>query len=104
MATSFGPTFVTGKVEATAAAQRVALSDVPLRVRFVSFRANPDNTGKVYLGGADVDADTNFGFPKGQGWSVNIDVPGMPPWVDLKDYYVHVENSGDGVDFYGVPV
>ena len=102
MATSYLNGLVTGKKVTTAADEAQRLSDVSIRVSSVAITAGPENTDKVYIGGSDLDADTNFGFNKGQGVSLRADTSSRN-WIDIMNIYVLAAVSGEGVDFYGVP-
>lgn len=61
----------------------------------VSIIAKTGNTGQVYVGGSDVDSDTNDGLDSGDALNLSDD-----RGINLAEVYVDVDTSSEGVDFY----
>ena len=97
MAASETPTLISSEKTVTAAGTAEALSSSGQRVKSVSVIAKAGNTGQVYVGGSDVASTTNDGLAPGD----TLMIPSVN-WLDLKDVYVDVDVSGEGVEFYGV--
>lgn len=59
----------------------------------VLIKATLDNTGNIYVGGSDVDKDTQNGFPldAGEVWIGTVD--------NLADIWIDATVSGDGVSY-----
>ena len=97
MATSNSPTFMASEQTVTSAGTAVALSAVSQRVRSVTIIAKAGNVGQVYVGGADVDSDTNGRLDARE----SLVIPAAA-WLDLTDIYIDADENDDGVDFYAV--
>ena len=96
MAASESPTFFSSEKTVATAGTAVALSSSQ-RVKSVNIIAKAGNTGQVYLGGSGVASTTNDGLAPGDALEVVA-----VNWIDLKDIYIDVDTSGEGVDFYAV--
>ncbi len=97
MAASETPTLVSGDKAVAVAGTAEALA-VTQRVRSVTIAAKDGNTGRVYVGGADVASSTNGGLQAGDVLTHST----ASGWLDLADIYVDAGVSGEGVDYYGV--
>ena len=97
MAASETPTLVSGDktVAAAGTAEAVGASQ---RVRSITVVAKDNNTGRVYVGGADVASTVNRGLQAGD----VLTHTSASGWLDLADVYVDVDVSGEGVDYYAV--
>lgn len=96
MADSNTPTLLVSEKTVTSAGSAVALHPSQ-RVTSVTIVAKATNTGRVYLGGADVSSATNGGMSPGD----SLTVPAAN-WLDLADLYIDSEVSGEGVDLWAV--
>ena len=96
MADSNSPTLLISEKTVTANGTAEALH-AGQRVKSVTVVAKVSNTGKVYIGGSDVDSSTNDGLDPG-------DVLSIPAenWLDLADLYVDSAVNSEGVDFWAV--
>ena len=65
----------------------------------VTVVAKDQNTGRIYVGGSDVDSNTNLGLRASE---VLIIQPHLSHAIFLDDIYVDASVSGEGVDFYAV--
>lgn len=82
----------TGVVSVPAAGTRVQLPAKPLEVG-VTLQWDDGNTGKVYIGGANVSA--------ANGLYLNATIPAIEREVaDLSDIYVDVATAGDSVRYW----
>lgn len=97
MAASETPTLISGDktVAAAGTAEAIASSQ---RVRSVTIVAKDNNTGRVYVGGADVSSSVNRGLQAGDVFT-HASASG---WLDLADVYIDADVNGEGVDYYGV--
>lgn len=91
------PTLISGDKAVTAAGTAEALA-ASRRVRSVTIVAKDSNTGRVYVGGSDVDSSVNRGLQAGDAL-IHASASG---WLDLADIYVDADVSGEGVDYYAV--
>ena len=90
-----------GKATATNAGDVIRVSDTDVWVYWAYIVALKTNAGYVHLGGSTVDGTT--GAPLTAGDSVPL-----PPnrtvhkrKINLHDYWVWVENAGEGVSWFG---
>ncbi|MDA1035272.1 MAG: hypothetical protein O3B65_00140 [Chloroflexi bacterium] len=97
MAASETPTLISGDKAVTVAGTAEAIASSQ-RVRSVTIVAKDNNTGRVYVGGADVSSSVNRGLQAGD-FLTHTSANG---WLDLADVYVDSDVSGEGVDYYGV--
>jgi hypothetical protein len=97
MAASETPTLVSGDKTVTAAGTAEALATTQ-RVRSVTLVAKDNNTGRVFVGGADVASSTNRGLLAGDVLTHST----ASGWLNLADIYVDASVSGEGVDYYAV--
>ena len=98
MAASETPTLISGDKTVAVAGTAEALSATAQRVRSVTIVAKDTNTGRVYVGGADVASTTNGGLQAGD----SLTHTSVSGWLDLPDLYVDASVSGEGVDYYAV--
>ncbi len=96
MAASESPVVMSGEKTVTTAGTAVALHS-SRRVKALTVIAKSSNTGRVYVGGADVSSATNEGL--GPGETISFEAV---TWLDLADIYIDADNNGEGVDFYAV--
>ena len=96
MANSNSPVLLSGEKTVTTAGTAEALA-ASQRVYSVLIIAKQANTGQVYVGGSDVDSDTNDGLDAGE--SITIQARNA---LDLADVYLDVDTDAEGVDFYAV--
>lgn len=100
MANSVGASghLLSGAKVVTTAGTAVALEDGTVDlVRGLTIIALSTNTGRIFLGGADVDSSTNVGLNPGDALNLN-----GPNGLKLSDTYIDAAVNGEGVDFYGV--
>jgi hypothetical protein len=64
----------------------------------VTIVAYSDNTGRVFIGGSDVDSSTHKGLAAGD----SVTLAGKTRAIDLGDLYVDSAVNDEGVDFYAV--
>ena len=98
MAASETPTLISGDKTVTAAGTAEAVVAASRRVRSVTIVAKDDNTGRMYVGGADVSSSVNRGL-QADDVLTHTSASG---WLDLQDLYVDADVSGEGVDYYPV--
>ena len=98
MAASETPTLVSADKTVAAAGTAEAISATAQRVRSVTIVAKDNNTGRVYVGGADVASTVNRGLQAGD----VLTHTSASGWLDLADVYVDADVSGEGVDYYAV--
>ena len=96
MAASNSPTLTSSEKTVTSAGTAEALA-TSQRVRSLTLVAKQGNSGRIYVGGSDVDSSTNDGLGPGD----SLEVP-AENWIDLADVYIDADNDGEGVDFYAV--
>ena len=104
MAASFGSKglFLSTEKTVTAAGTAEALlafGDIRDRWRAVTLIMKAGNTGKVYIGGPDVDSNTNDGLSAGDVLDLGKDYQSSHIF-DLADIFIDVDTSGEGVDIY----
>ena len=94
----FGPA-ISGEKTVTAAGTAEALDiSTPIKmVRAITIIAKVANTGQVYVGGADVDSNTNDGLDAGE----TVEFGTYAHEYRLADIFIDVDTNGEGVDFYG---
>ena len=97
MAVSETPTLASGDKAVAVAGTAEALAATQ-RVRSVTIVAKDNNTGRVYVGGADVSSSVNRGMQSGD----VLTHTSASGWLDLADIYVDASVSGEGVDYYAV--
>ena len=97
MAVSNSPTLIASEKTVAAAGTAEALSSSSQRVRSLTIIAKASNTGQAYIGGSDVDSNTNDGLAPGDA----LEIP-SENWLDLADIYIDVDTNAEGVDFYAV--
>ena len=97
MAASETPTLVSGDKTVTAAGTSETLA-ASQQVRSVTIVAKDGNTGRVYVGGADVGSSTNQGLQAGD----TLTHTSAGGWLDLSDIYLDADVNGEGVDYYAV--
>jgi len=98
MANSVGSrgVFISGEKTVTTAGTAEALGTGLYRA--VVIRAKAANTGQVYVGGSDVDSNTNEGLDAGDTLSMESERHEL----DLSQIFIDVDTNGEGVDFYAV--
>lgn len=97
MAASETPTLISGDKTVTVAGTAEAIASSQ-RVRSVTIVAKDNNTGRIYVGGADVSSSVNRGMQAGD----VLTHTSASGWLDLADVYIDSSVSGEGVDYYGV--
>ena len=97
MAVSETPTLISSEKTVTVAGTAEALSSSSQRVKSLTVTAKAGNTGQVYVGGSDVASTTNDGLAPGD----TLIIPALN-WLDLKDVFVDVDVSGEGIEIYAV--
>jgi hypothetical protein len=100
MAASETPWSISAEKTVTAAETAEALVSATQKVYSVTIIAKAANTGQVYIGGSDVASTTNDGLDSGD--SITFSVDPRSPAMDLADFFIDVDTSGEGVDFYAV--
>lgn len=65
----------------------------------VTIVAKGNNGGQVYVGGSDVDSNTNRGLDANDVLNMQ---PHLAHYIDLSDIYIDVDTNGEGVDFWAV--
>ena len=83
-----------GTKAVTTAGTRVALSTGGL-YRSLTIVAYDNNTGRIYVGGADVASTTHRGLAAADSVTFTTD-----KGIDLSDVYLDASVSGESVDFY----
>ena len=87
-----------GDVAVSSAGTAVQLETTATLWNSVVIVAKGNNTGRIFIGGSDVDSSTTRGLAAGD-W-VSISPPNKAHHVDLSTIYVDASDSGEGVDFY----
>jgi hypothetical protein len=72
-------------------------TDKTLGWHSVAIVAKLSNTGKIYVGGSDVDSNTSEGLAAGASW--NMKDEGKVHGIFLDDFYIDASVDGEGVDF-----
>ena len=92
MADSTSPNLLAFEKTVTAAGTAETLHAAK-RVKSVVVKAKTSNTGVVFIGGSDIASTTNDGLSPG-------DIIDIAPngWMDLKDLFIDVSVSAEGVD------
>lgn len=62
----------------------------------VTIRAKAGNTNQVYVGGSDVDSNTNDGLDAND----SLTLEGVQFPIDLADVWLDVDTDGEGADFW----
>jgi hypothetical protein len=99
MANSETPWTVSGAQTVAAAGTRVRLVAASQRVKSVTINGKTGNTGRIYVGGADVASTTNNGLGADQ--SVTFTTP-EKHYIDLTEIFIDASVNGEKVDFYAV--
>lgn len=86
-----------GSQTVTTAGTRVQVSTTAYLYRSLTIIAKDNNTGRIYVGGADVASTTNRGLAGGDSISFVSD-----KGIDLSDVYLDASVSGEGIDWYAV--
>lgn len=94
---AIGDHMLAGAKTVTSAGTAEALGTETSFYKSIAIRAKAANTGKVYVGGSDVDSSTNGGL--GAGDTVILE---SEHGVKLSDVYIDVGTNGEGVDFWAV--
>jgi hypothetical protein len=88
---------VTGDVAVSSAGTAVQLETAKTVWNMVTIIAKSGNSGRIFIGGSDVDSSTGRGLSAGD--SISIE-PGKSHHVDLSAIYIDASSSADGVDFF----
>ena len=97
MAASDSPTLLASEKTVASTGTAVALVSASQRVKSVTIIAKAANTNNIFVGGSDVDVNTNDGLAAGD----TLEIPALN-WLDLADIYIDATTNGEGVDFYAV--
>ena len=98
MANSIAGSLISGKQEVDSAGTAEALAaDNGRRYKTITIVAETDNTGRIFVGGSDVDSSTNSGLAPG----ATLSLVSAHGWL-LSEIYLDSAQNGDGADFYGV--
>ena len=98
MANSIAGSLISGKQEVASAGTAEALAaDNGRRYKTITIVAETDNTGRIFVGGSDVDSSTNSGLAPG----ATLSLVRAHGWL-LSEIYLDSAQNGDGADFYGV--
>jgi len=96
LADSNSPRLLSGAKTVTTAGTAVALGT--RNVQAITIYAKIANTGVIYVGGSDVDSDTNAGLQPGDQLTLDFGLAGE----SLAALYIDSSVSGEGVDYYAV--
>ena len=98
MANSIAGSLISGKkVVASAGTAEALAADNGKRYKTFTIVAETDNSGRIFVGGSDVDSSTNSGLAAG----AVLSLVSSHGWL-LSEIYIDAAQNGDGVDFYGV--
>lgn len=98
MANSIAGSLITGYQAVASAGTAVALAaDNGKRYKTFTIIAETDNSGRIFVGGSDVDSSTNSGLAAG----ATLSLVSSHGWL-LSELYIDSAQNDDGVDFYGV--
>ena len=92
-----GPLIVGYKAVASAGTAEALAADNGRRYTSITITAETDNTGRIFIGGSDVDSSTH----KGLAAAAAVTVTSVHGWL-LDENFLDAGTSGDGADFYGV--
>ncbi len=87
---------IIGQATVTTAGTAVQLSSTRRLARSLLIVAHDNNTGRIFVGGSDVDSSTHRGLLAGD--SVAFNNPAKA--YDLSTTYVDSTVNGEGVDYY----
>ena len=98
MANSIVGSLISGyKAVASAGTAEALAADNGRRYTSITIIAESDNTGRIFVGGSDVDSSTNKGLAAGAA----IAFTSAHGWL-LDEIFLDAGTNGDGADFYGV--
>ena len=86
---------VSGTIKVTTAGTRVQATHKD-NVRTVVFKARSDNTGDIYLGGADVSSTAGMTLTPGESIQLQLANP-----ASTSQFWSDAANNNDQVDFIG---
>ena len=90
-----------GEKTVTTAGTAVSLTGNKDHVRSVLIIAKKSNTGQIYVGGDDVDSNTNDGLDSGQSLTfVSGAGSGVGIGYVLDAIFIDADVNGEGVDYY----
>lgn len=89
--------FICGQESVAVAGTAQALDTAARRVSAVMIIAHDNNTGRIFVGGSDVDSSTQRGLAAGE--SVSLGGAEEPPF-NIGEVFIDSSVSGEGVDFY----
>ena len=92
-----GPLIVGYKAVASAGTAEALAADNGRRYTSITITAETDNTGRIFIGGSDVDSSTHKGLAAG----ATVSFTSVHGWL-LDEIFLDAGTSGDGADFYGV--
>lgn len=88
------------KVAVASAGTPKVFSTTTLKIQSAIITADPNNTGKVYIGDENIDASTRLGAPIDANETIELEATeylGTHELIDLNQYYVDATTSGDSV-------
>ena len=98
MANSIAGSLISGyQAVASAGTAEALAADNGRRYKTFTIVAETDNSGRIFVGGSDVDSSTNSGLAAG----AVLSLVSSHGWL-LSEIYIDAGTSGDGADFYGV--
>ena len=87
-----------GDVAVSSAGTAVQLETSETLWNSVVIVAKSNNTGRIFIGGSDVDSSTTRGLAASD--SISFTPPNKAHHIDLSTIYVDASVSGEGADFY----
>ena len=87
--------FDAGTTDIPTATTQVQISNTADRVKSISVRGRPGNTGNVFLGVADVETTDGWTLQPGESKTVDFGEGSVP----FSTFYVNAATNGDDVDW-----